>query len=151
MNDPVKINFRLQKDEDGYPDVSVESVWARSGVGIGEYILDNIPFFVRVATIGDAVAAYEENGQLWFDRVTARSSNSLLRVIFFDRDCKPRIARELASAGCEVEFFDAYNLLAISIPANVNLSEIQAYLKRQVAAGFIDYEEPILRQSPAKS
>ena len=28
MSEQVKIYFRLQQDEDGYPEVSVESVWA---------------------------------------------------------------------------------------------------------------------------
>ncbi len=70
-----------------------------------------------------------------------------MRVVFFDRECKPRIAQELTDIGCQVEYFEKYNLLAVSIPGDVKLSDVQAYLGREVEAGNIDYEEPILRQA----
>jgi hypothetical protein len=146
MSELVKIHFRLRQDEDGYPDIAVESVWAKPSVASGEYVVDNIPFFIRDATIGDTLKAHEEDGILWFDCLTRRSSNSLVRVVFFNRECKPRIAQELAYTGCQVEYFEKYNLLAINIPGDVKLSDVQAYLGREAEAGNIDYEEPILRQ-----
>ncbi|HUA80914.1 MAG TPA: DUF4265 domain-containing protein [Dyella sp.] len=147
MNDLVKIHFRLQQDEDGYPDIAVESVWAKPSDASDEYVVDNIPFFVRDVTIGDTLKAHEEDGSLWFDCLTRRSSNSLVRVVFFDRECKPRIAQELTDIGCQVEYFEKYNLLAVSIPGDVKLPDVQAYLWREAEAGNIDYEEPILRQA----
>ena len=38
--------FRLDQDEDGYPPVQTESVWAIP-FGEGTYILDNVPFFAE--------------------------------------------------------------------------------------------------------
>jgi hypothetical protein len=146
MTKQVKIHFRLEQDEDGYPEVAVESVWAEQGTKPGEYILDNIPFFARDATIGDVVSTREEDGALWFDGLTQSSSNSLVRVVFFDRDCRQKVAKELTDLGCEAEYFEKYNLLAVSIPGDVKLSVVQAYLARETDAGRIDYEEPILRQ-----
>lgn len=146
MTEQAKIYFRLQQDEDGYPDIGVESVWAKLGSKSGEYVLDNIPFFIRDATIGDTVKAREEDGQLWFDGLVSRSTNSLVRIVFYDRKCEPRIAKELTVLGCQGEYFQKYNILAVSIPDNVKLSDIQAYLDREAGAGNIGYEEPILRQ-----
>ncbi|GLQ46503.1 hypothetical protein GCM10007862_15540 [Dyella lipolytica] len=146
MTEQVKIHFRLEQDEDGYPEVAVESVWATKGTKSGEYVLDNIPFFFRGATVGDTVSAYEDGGNLWFAGLTQSSSNSLVRVVFFDRECQPRIAKALSGHGCEVEYFEKYNLLAVSIPGNIKLSDVQAYLALETDAGSIDYEEPILRQ-----
>jgi hypothetical protein len=39
-----------------------------------------------------------------------------------------------------------FKLLAVDIPSDVSLTEVQGYLQAQAAAGLLDYEEPILRQ-----
>src|SRR5574337_180249 len=73
MTDLVKIFFHLQQDEDGYPEVSAESVWAKPTGAADEYIVDNIPFFTRDATIGDTLKALKKEGALWFDSLRQRS------------------------------------------------------------------------------
>lgn len=73
MGQPVRVHFRLVQDEDGYPPAAVESVWAQPTTKAGEYVLDNVPFFARDATIGDVVAVREEDSHLWFERVVCRS------------------------------------------------------------------------------
>lgn len=45
-NDHVKIHFRMDIDEDGWPPASVESLWAVD-LGDGTVRLDNTPWFVR--------------------------------------------------------------------------------------------------------
>jgi hypothetical protein len=144
--DGVKIHFQLEQDEDGYPPVAVESVWAQPAGKTGEYIIDNVPFFTRDATIGDKVHVREEDGNLWFERVVARSTNSLVRVVFFDRGAVEDVGRQLESLGCSVEYIAAHNLLAVSIPSNVPLESVQLYLQDEASADKIDYEEAILRQ-----
>lgn len=146
MTERVKIFFQMQQDEDGYPPITVESVWAMPSENVDEYVLNNIPFFFREATFEDTVKAQEKNGQLWFERLTVNSSNSLIRVVFHDRECESRIEQELTKLGCEVEYFEQYNLLAVSIPGDIKLSDVQAYLASEADAGTIGYEEPILRQ-----
>lgn len=146
MTDRVKIFFQMQQDEDGYPPITVESVWAKPSAKVDEYVLENIPFFSREATFEDTVKAREEDGQLWFDGLITHSSNSLVRVVFHDRECEPRVKQELAKLGCELEYFEQYNILAVSIPGDIHLSDVQAYLAHESDAGNIGYEEPILRQ-----
>lgn len=73
----VKVHFRLVQDEDGYPPVAVESVWAQPGMNSREYVLDNLPFFVREATLGDTVLVREEEGHCWFEAVVRRDRTRL--------------------------------------------------------------------------
>ncbi len=143
---PTKIHFRLEQDEDGYPPSSVESLWAEPGEIPGEYIIDNVPFFARCVTIGDTVSVHEENEALWFDHLVSRSSNSLLRIVFFDRSCEEAVGKHLIDMGCAIEFLRKHNLMAVSIPDTVALKNVQAYLQLEAEGGRIDYEEPILRQ-----
>lgn len=142
----TKIHFRLEQDEDGYPPVAVESLWARPASRHGRYVVGNIPFFVCDATIGDTVKAREVSGDLWYEKTVQRSGNSLIRVTFFDLGAFDAVCGQLESMGCGVEYLKPYNILAVDIPPVVTLATVQAYLSTQAAAGFIDYEEPILMQ-----
>ena len=142
----MKIHFHLEQDEEDYPPVSTESLWAIPDPKTGEYVIDNIPFFASKATLGDTVTAAEEDGLLWFDALVHRSSNSLLRAVFFVEAHMERVSQHLAALGCSVEYMKTYKLLAINVPGNVELTSIQDYLGGEAVAGNLDYEEPILRQ-----
>lgn len=146
MTDQVKVFFHLKQDEDGYPEVSAESVWAKPTERADEYILDSIPFFIREATIGDSLKALKEDGVLWFDSLLLGSGNSLIRVVFFDNCSKGKVNEKLNAMGCSTEYSKDHNLLAVNIPAEVDLSDVQAYLQSESDLGKIDFEEPILRQ-----
>lgn len=143
---PVKINFRLVQDEDGYPPVAVESLWAEPRETSGEYVIDNVPFFVSNVTLGDVVRVREEEGLRWFDDILSRSRNSLFRIVFFDRNCVGAIGEELAALGCSTEYLREHNLMAVNIPEKVALANVQAYLQSKASMGILDYEEPIIRQ-----
>lgn len=146
MADPVKVFFSLVQDEDGYPPVTVESVWAQVGNEPGEFVLDNIPFFARNATIGDVVAVRVEDDRRWFEQVVRRSGNSLIRVVYFDPDQRGRVEERLRLLGCSMEYFARHRLLAVNVPATSVLTDVQAFLGAEVAAGTLEYEEPILPQ-----
>lgn len=141
----VRIHFPLVQDEDGYPPVAVETVWASPTVSPHEYLIDNVPFFARDATIGDVVRVREEDGQHWFDGVVHRSTNSLVRVVFFDQESVERISTALVALGCSIERLKEHSLMAVSVPRSTKLTEVQTYLQLETDAGAIDYEEPLLR------
>ena len=145
MGEPVKVHFQLEQDEDGYPPIAVESVWAQPSAGENEYVIDNVPFFTRDATLGDTVAVRRDGGDLWFERTVHRSRSSLIRVVFFDRSVVKDVQDHLISLGCQAEHFEVYNLLAVSVPPSTALESVQDYLQAQARAGTIDYEEAILR------
>ncbi len=144
MNAAVKVNFRITQDDDGYPPVAVESLWANP---LGAHFeIDSIPFFTRDATVGDLVrAAPDSDGSLWFSGIEHASHNSLIRVVFFDPDCTESVAKKLESFGCGSEGMKSYKLLAVDVPERVDLVEIQNFLRVEASAGRLDYEEALLR------
>lgn len=143
--DRVKVHFPLLQDEDGYPPVAVESMWARPDVGRDTYVIDSIPFFARDVALGDIVTVRsDEGGNLWFDQTARRSGNSLVRIVFFDPTCVDRIRHRLRSIGCSTEYDGAHKLLAVNVPDGEKLRATQAYLKDEASQGCLDYEEPIL-------
>jgi hypothetical protein len=143
----VKVYFNLVRDEDGYPPVAVESLWAAPDSKSSGYVIDNVPFFVRDVTIGDTVRVREEDGNHWFDGLVSRSQNSLIRVVFFDRTTVDEISEQLVALGCSTEFLREHNIMAVSVPFSTNLADVQAFLQAEVSAGRVDFEEPILRQA----
>ncbi|MET4677160.1 MULTISPECIES: DUF4265 domain-containing protein [unclassified Luteibacter] len=145
MSDLVKIFFRIEPDEDGYPEVGCESVWAKESKSPHTYIIDNIPFFARQASLGDAVRVRLLDGVRWFDGVVSESPNSLMRVVCFDRTSVDDVAKELVALGCTTEYFKAYNLLAVSIPGVQILAAAESYLNQREEVGLLDYEGAIYR------
>lgn len=144
MNTPVKINFKLQPDADGYPPIAVESLWAKP-IG-GQFEIDSIPFFTRDATVGDLVRAVPDStGTLWFESVEQSSRRSLIRVVFVEPDCEQSAVVSLKALGCGTEGMKAFKLLAVDVPANVDIGDVQDYLRAEASAGRLDYEEALLR------
>ena len=147
MADPMKVLFRLVADEDGYPPVAVESLWAIPSKTQGQCVLSNIPFFTTDATLGDTIAVRYEESAFWFDQVVTPSRNSLIRVIFHDHQCIGSVIKRLEELGCDVELAENYSLLAVSIPPRAKLAAIQTYLEEKENECMIGYEEPILWDS----
>lgn len=146
MDERVKVHFELVPDEDDWPPSTVESVWAKPGAAKDEYVIENIPFFTPEATIGDTVQVREEDGNLWFEKVVKDSPNSLIRIIVKAPHMFEAYQDRLIAMGCQTEGFPGYKLIAVSIPADVDLVTVQNFLKTQETAGLLGYEEPILKQ-----
>jgi hypothetical protein len=140
-----KVLFRLRRDDEGYPPADVEGVWAEE-TGDGGFIIDNIPFFTREATLGDVVEATRSGDELFYASTRERSGNSLLRVVFFDGHDPSALRSELAKLGCSTEQSHLQSLIAVNVPPAINIDEVRALLDDGSRNGFWDYEEPILRQ-----
>lgn len=146
MDKQVKVRFQLEQDEDDWPPAAVETVWAGPGPCEGQYIIDNAPFFAREATVGDIVQARSEEGNLAFVKTIKESGNSLIRIIVKDSHRLEEFAKHFNSMGCYTEGYPDFKLIAVDIPSDVRLSDVQHYLREQAEAGTLDYEEAILRQ-----
>jgi hypothetical protein len=144
MEGRVKVFLHIEQDDDGYPGIGSESVWALAGPMEGLLTLDNIPFFATDANIGDVVSVDERDGVLWFRGVVRETPCSLMRVVLFLGDEKERVARDLQSLGCQIEYWADRKLIAASVP-NGAVPNVQAFLGGEAAKGILDYEEPILR------
>lgn len=140
-----KILFALTQDDDGYPPMDVEGVWAIEADD-GGYEIDNIPFFASQATVGDIIEAKSVDDRLFYEGTRRPSKHSLLRVALFDgRDPAP-LRSKLAKLGCSTEQSHLACLIAVDVPPNVSLDEVRALLDDGCDRGFWDYEEPILRR-----
>ena len=138
---PVKLLFRLKRDEDGYPPVDVESVWANSQAD-GTYQIDNIPFFARGVAVGDAVTAKTIDGELFFEGLVRPSGNSLIRAIVRDEAEVPKLCSELKALGCDVEVHG--RLVAVDVPAAVSYTPICQLLEVGLNTERLGFEEAVL-------
>jgi hypothetical protein len=148
----VKVFFALEC-EDNWPPVSVESVWAKSTNEPDQYVIENTPFFVQSATLGDVVIAKHRDTAdeldakvLWFHQRVKWAGNSLIRLILRNQEAKDSISSWLERTGCICEGLDTPSMLAVSVPPEVDQSTVQAYLGGREKAEDVYVEEAMLRQ-----
>jgi hypothetical protein len=143
-----KIVFRLEPDEDGYPPVGYESVWA-DRLPDGTYRIDNLLWYSYDAAWGDIVSAKEADGELFFDELVSPSGNSLLRVIVYKEDDVPVLINKLKPLGCDCERNG--RLVAVNVPAGVDYSPIFQFLMAGQERGSWGFEEAVLgHDSPSR-
>jgi hypothetical protein len=147
----VKVFFSLEC-EDNWPPVSVESVWARSTNEPHHYVIENTPFFVHSATLGDIVVAEQrptldesEAGTLWFRERVEWGGNALIRLIVRQKEAEDEIVAWLQRIGCVCERFDKFSMVAVSVPREADQATIQEYLRQHEEAEEVYVEEAILR------
>lgn len=77
----VKVHFRMETDEDGWPPASVESLWAVD-LGDGTVRLDNTPWFVRGVTGDDIIRVeIDDEGVRRAGETVEASENCTIRLI----------------------------------------------------------------------
>ncbi len=140
-----KVLFRLERDAEGYPPIDVEGVWAEE-IGDGGFIIDNIPFFTRQATLGDVVEVSHSGDELFYASTREWSGNSLLRIVFFHDHDPSNLRSDLTKLGCSTEQSHLKSLIAVNVPSAVKIDDVRKLLAEGCSKGFWDYEEPILRQ-----
>jgi hypothetical protein len=141
--EPVKILFRLAKDEEGYPPQDVEGLWANP-TDDGLFELDNIPFFVQSVASGDVVAASRDGERLYFERVVRPSGHSTIRVMLDDATALTQVREDVRCLGCESERGPTDRLIAVDVPPNADLERVREYLADGAEEGRWDYEEACL-------
>ena len=112
---------------DGYPPVSMESIWAE---------------------VTDIVSGIQtEENYLLYDKTIIHSKNSTLRIVFFNENqkFKDKILTKLLGLGCESEAFNV-NFHAINIPIQVDIEEIYNFLDEFVETDDLDYDTGYLAQ-----
>jgi hypothetical protein len=146
MSDPihVKVGFYLEQDEDGWPPVTRENIWAVD-LGSGQYRIDNIPFYVRGVSDGDVVAAEpEDDGRLSFSKLVEASSNSTFRLIVFNKDETPEVRKMFLDLGCPSELVrDGF--ISLHIPGSIAIRPIAILIEQGEEDGRWDFEEGALR------
>ena len=132
---------------DGYPPVSMESIWAEE-TEEGYLKINNIPFYSKEISLGDIVSGIQmEENYLLYDKTIIHSKNSTLRIVFFNENqkFKDKILAKLINLGCESETFNA-NFHAINIPIQVDIEEIYNFFDEFVETNDLDYDTGYLAQ-----
>lgn len=146
----VRVRFKIEQDEDGYPGVDVETIWARRR-GRG-FEVDNIPFYVRGVSWGDVVSVEPaKSGVLEFRKVVEPSFHSTIRVILVKecsdhRSIEERTAelrKRLSTIGCDSEGVRP-GFFSVDIPPSITLSAVRKILVPGFENGLWDYEEATL-------
>jgi Domain of unknown function (DUF4265) len=147
----VKVGFKLDKDEDGYPHADWEWMWA-SPVSDSTFKIDNTPFFAKGISAGDIVAAEQTSGGLVFRALVQPSGHCTVRVVVFRGDRNEEQVRTLVAElreslkalGCSTELSHIPNLFSVDIPPNVDYKKISAFLSQKEADRILEYEEACL-------
>lgn len=140
----VKVAVRLEKDEDDYPPVDWEDLWA-IGLGDGTFQIDSVPFYAPGISSGDIVSAVRQEDTLVFVSVVAPQGHSTARVIMYDKNLTQQVRNELAALGCSTELSNVPTFFSIDVPPKVAFAPIANLLESYASAGKLDYEESILR------
>jgi Domain of unknown function (DUF4265) len=141
----TKITFQLEQDEDGYPPVAAESLWAKRVTG-HRYRVENIPIFARDVSLGDIVEAGEEDGRLTVIRRVEASGHSTIRVVLQREEDVAVLRARLRQLGCDSELSHRPRLIAVDIPPEVKLQPIREMFEQGLADGQWEYEESALAE-----
>jgi len=141
----VHVRFKLLPDDDGWPPVGSEGLWA---VPLGDDLvrLDSIPWFARNVASGDTFrVSADVDGVLWATDKVAWSGNCTVRVVPF-RDgplggSGQAVLDAFASLGADGEGLRQYGIVALNILPGVDLGAVRRLLRQGVEAGWWDYEE----------
>lgn len=138
--------FELDVDEQGWPPVSSERLWAFS-LGDHLYRIDNPPWFVHDLAVGDVVRAVAPNVDSYpvFQEVVERSDHVTVRIICF-RDGPlagdlQKVIDAFAPFGIHCEGAGQYGMVALDIPGDAPLRGIRARLVEGSTNGSWEYDE----------
>lgn len=145
-DDLTHVVFPLEVDDDGWPPVSGERMWARV-VGPGLFRLENAPLFVRGVAHGDVVRASTEDPDAWpeYIETVEWSGNYTLRVIPFRAGplggSLQAVLDAFSPLGVTGEGGGNYPIVALTVPPDADLVAVKTLFRAGAADGRWDIEE----------
>lgn len=139
-----KVAFDLGLERPGWPPVSIERLWGEKTRVKFEVRVVNTPFFARGIAYGDLVRvrADHDRRELVFERVTAESGHSTVRVVLMNAETRADVEGRLEEAGCSWESARQFgSLLAVDIPLVADYRALRAWLSERADAGAIEFQE----------
>jgi hypothetical protein len=141
----VKVQFRLETDQDGWPPASVESMWAVD-LGDGTVRLDNTPWFVRGVASGDIIRAeVDDEGVHWAGETVRASENCTIRLIVLTDGgsgaARQTVLETFHRLGTTGEGIEQFRMVALDVPPDADLPRIRKLLEHGEAEGWWHWEE----------
>jgi uncharacterized protein DUF4265 len=146
----IKVRVDLSPDDDGFPPAGAETLWTSPTHDPEVFRVDSIPVFVEDLAIGDEIHILHEGDELVFDGLFRASQHSTIWVIVEDAylsdDVWRRELREsLRTLGCESEWDDVHGIIAVDVPPESHIDEVESRLRQEEARGTADYAHGCLR------
>ena len=144
--DFVRVRFRLERDEDGWPPAESEGLWAVP-LGGDAYRIDNTPFFARNVAADDVfLAEPDADGRLWARERLRWSENCTIRVILLRNGplawSQQAVLDVFVPLGVSGEGYGpGVNIVALTIPPDADLAGIKRLLRQGEADRSWVYEE----------
>ncbi|MFI1867496.1 DUF4265 domain-containing protein [Streptomyces jumonjinensis] len=143
--DHVKVHFRMDVDEGGWPPVSVESLWAVD-LGDGTVRLDNTPWFVRGIASGDVFRVEpDDEGVLWAGDTVRASENCTIRLIVLkdggSAAARQSVLKVFHGLGTTGEGIERFRMVALDVPPVADLQRIRKLLEHGAAKEWWHWEE----------
>ncbi|MFG2598058.1 DUF4265 domain-containing protein [Streptomyces sp. NPDC048462] len=141
----VKVHFRMDMDEDGWPPSSVESLWSVD-LGDGTVRLDNTPWFVRGVVCGDIIRVeIDDEGIRWAGKTVRASENCTIRLIVLKGDgsaaARQSVLRAFHKLGTTGEGIERFRMVALDVPPEADLPRIRKLLERGEVKRWWHWEE----------
>jgi hypothetical protein len=139
-----KVAFDLDLERPGWPPVSTERLWGEKTRVKFEVRVVNTPFFARGIAYGDLVQVRPDHDrrELVFERFTAESGHSTVRIVFMNTEARGDVEGGLEAARCSWESTRQFgSLLAVDIPSAVDYRALRAWLRKRADSGAIEFQE----------
>ena len=141
----VKVRFKLQQDDEGWPPVESEGLWAEP-LGGDRFRVDNTPWFARNLAADDVVIALAgSDGVLWATERTEWSGRLTIRIIPFSKGplngSRQAVLDTFKPLGVSGEGIEEYNMVALDVPTDADLAAVKRLVQAGEADGRWDYEE----------
>lgn len=139
-----KVVFQLDRDEDGFPPISIEMLNAIQ-IEKERFQIKNAPFFTPNISYDDVVEAVPTNmaGQYTFVKVIEQSDFTSLSIIILDSSMDSLLMDLLRGLDCVIEYgeFGVYRILAVSVPASTDYESLRNQLQSLEDRGAISFAE----------
>lgn len=139
-----RVDFKLQRDDNGFPPSDYERLWA-TPLPNGNYAIDNIPFFVMGISSEDEVSVRKDGEKLFFKELVKPSGISTFRLIPSDQSMIAKVREDVKSLGGRSEYNQHVGLIAVEIPAEQSIDEFLSYIVDEQEQGRLDFQEGALR------
>ena len=140
-----KLTLELKQDNEGWPPVSVETVWIKK-LSDGRYMVDSIPFYSSEVALGDIVGVKPSvDGTNQLINVITPSGASTLHVLAGSQKALDEsILPLLNGLGLKVERANE-RYAAVSVPVESSYKMIREKLDDMSSKGLLTYQESLLR------
>lgn len=145
----MKISFLLAEEEE-WPDVGSESMWAKQLSAETAELL-NVPFHKYGLSYGDVVRfVVTDEGMPQYAGIVSRGGHSTYRLILHSKRYEEKevldCLEELQGLGCDLEFFDD-KFVAVDVLPSTDIQRVFEFLTARELQGIWKFEESHLGHS----